>query len=91
MHLWQENKTRERFLSSFLASTVKLLESLVLYSHLIYATFSQATSARLAQPHSGPQQSSSNREALLLERFKGHTAAVTAVLVTSDAGQFPLC
>ena len=46
------------------------------------------TSARLAHPHphSAQQQSACNREALLLERFKGHTAAVTAVLVTSDAG-----
>lgn len=26
------------------------------------------------------------REAILLERFKGHTAAVTSLLVTSDAG-----
>jgi pleiotropic regulator 1 len=47
----------------------------------------QAICARLAHPHSAPQQSAPNREALLLERFKGHTAAVTAVLVTSDAEQ----
>ena len=45
----------------------------------------QATSAKAANVKTS-QRRPTQREAILLERFKGHTAAVTSVLVTSDSG-----
>ncbi len=45
----------------------------------------QVPSAELIQTQTAAQKPA-RREAILLERFKGHTAAVTSVLVTSDAG-----
>lgn len=44
-------------------------------------------SAKLVPPSSFTE-STSDKQAILLQRFKGHSAAVTATLVVSDTGDF---